>query len=173
MRFRIDEAVAILERTPAVMDALLRDQPPAWLNCRIEPDSFSPIDVLGHLIFGEMTDWIPRARIILEQGTSRAFERFDRRGFVPLIEGRTVEQLLDRFGELRAKNIEALRALALDEAGLDLRGVHPELGEVTMRQLVATWVAHDLGHIDQVMRTMARQYRDEVGPWRAYLAIIA
>jgi len=172
MQFRIDEAVAILERTPAVMDALLRDQPPAWPNCRIEPDSFSPIDVLGHLIFGEMTDWIPRARMILEQGTSRAFEPFDRRGFVPLIEGRTVEQLLDRFGELRAKNIEALRALALDEGRLDLRGLHPELGEVTMRQLVATWVAHDLGHIDQVMRTMARQYRNEVGPWRAYLSIL-
>jgi len=169
----MDEAVAILERTPTVMNALLRGQPAAWLGCRIEADSFSPIDVLGHLIFGEITDWIPRARTILEHGTSRAFEPFDRRGFVALIEGRTTDELLREFAELRAQNLEVLRSLALDEEKLDLRGLHPELGEVAMSQLLATWVAHDLGHIDQVMRTMARQYRDEVGPWRAYLSIIS
>ena len=168
----MNEAIAILERTPAVMDALLRDQAPAWLNCRIDADAFSPIDVLGHLIFGEMTDWIPRARMILDHGTSRAFEPFDRRGFVPLIEGKPVGELLHQFGELRAKNMEALRALALDEERLDLRGLHPALGEVTMRELLATWVAHDLGHLDQVMRTLAMQYRDEVGPWRSFLSII-
>jgi len=172
MRFRIDEAVTILERTPRVMDALLRGQPAAWLNCRIEPDSFSPIDVVGHLLFGEMTDWIPRARMILEHGTSRAFEPFNRRGFVPLIEGKAAGELLREFANMRGRNIEILRSLALDQEKLDLHGLHGELGEVTMRQLLATWVAHDLGHIDQLTRTMAWQYRDEVGPWREYLSII-
>lgn len=162
----------MLGRTPAVMDALLRGQSRAWLDSRIEPTSFSPIDVLGHLIFGEMTDWIPRARIILDCQRSRAFEPFDRRGFVPLIEGKSTDELLREFADLRSKNIEALQTLGLDGAKLDLLGLHPELGSVTMSQLLATWVVHDLNHIAQVMRIMSHEYRDEVGPWRAYLSIL-
>ncbi|HEV2690726.1 MAG TPA: DinB family protein [Bryobacteraceae bacterium] len=172
MRFQIPEAIAILERTPRVVDALLRDQSSAWLDARIDPASFSPIDVLGHLIFGEITDWIPRVRIILECQQSRAFDPFDRRGFAPLIEGKPVDELLRQFAALRDKNIEALHTFALDDAKLDLPGTHPELGSVTLRQLLATWVVHDLNHIAQLMRILSNQYRDEVGPWRAYLSIL-
>ena len=152
MRFQIDEAVEVLKRTPAALDALLRGHSSAWLNCRKDENSFSPMDVLGHLIFGEITDWIPRARIILECGQSRAFDPFDRRGFAQLIEGKSIAELLDQFAELRARNIEMLGTFALDREKLDLAGLHPELGSVTMRELLATWVVHDLGHIAQVDR---------------------
>jgi hypothetical protein len=172
MRFEIGEAVKVLERTPAVMDALLRGQSAAWLNCRIEPTAFTPRDVLGHLIFGEIADWIPRARIILDHGESRAFDPFDRRGFVPLIEGKSIDQMLHQFAELRAQNLEALESFDLDEAKLGAPGRHPELGNVTMRQLLATWAVHDLNHIDQVVRVMSHEYREEVGPWRAYLSVL-
>lgn len=173
MRFQISEAVEVLERTPATMSAVLGGHSPAWLNCRMDPAAFSPVDVLGHLIFGEMTDWIPRARLILECGNARAFEPFDRRGFGPLIEGKTVEELLGQFAGLRRKNIEELRSLSLGDRELDLPGLHPQLGAVNMRQLLATWVVHDLGHVAQVMRVMANQYREEVGPWREFLSIVA
>jgi DinB family protein len=172
MQFEIDEAVELLERTPRVLDAMLRDLSPAWLNARIDPGSFSPIDVLGHFIFGEMTDWIPRAQLILECQNARAFDPFDRRGFSSLIENKSVGDLLAHFADLRASNIRQLRSLALDEAKLDLPGLHPSLGAVTMRQLLATWVVHDLNHLNQVMRILANQYGDEVGPWRAYLSIL-
>jgi hypothetical protein len=172
MRFQISEAVEVLEQTPAVMDALLRGRSSAWLNCRIDHAAFSPLDVLGHLIFGEITDWIPRARIIVECQKSRTFDPFDRYGFAPIIQGKTVDELLNEFAKARSQSLEALQALALNDEKLDLPGVHPELGDVTMRQLIATWVVHDLGHIAQVTRIMANEYRDEVGPWRAYISII-
>src|SRR5450432_6763 len=169
MRFELDEAIELLERTPRVLDAMLRGLSPVWLSARIDSGTFSPIDVLGHFIFGEMTDWIPRARIILDCQNSRAFDPFDRRGFGSLIENKSVGDLLDRFADLRARNIEQLHSFALDDSKLDLPGVNPELGSVTMRQLLATWVVHDLNHINQLLRIFANQYRDEVGPWRAYL----
>lgn len=173
MQFQISEAVQILERTPAAMSAVLGGNSPVWLNCRIDASSFSPLDVLGHLIFGELTDWIPRARLILECGNTRAFDPFDRRGFAPLIEGKTIAELLSQFGELRRKNIAELLSFSLGDRELDLSGLHPQLGEVNMRQLLATWVVHDLGHMAQVMRVMASQYREEVGPWREFLSIVA
>lgn len=172
MRFEINEAVQALERTPAVLDALLRGKSSAWLNCRVNPTTFSPIDVLGHLIFAEMTDWIPRARIILEHQKSRAFDPFDRRGFGPLIQNKSIEQLLNEFARLRSQSLQTLQTLALDDDKLNLEGLHPELGSVTLRQLLATWVVHDLGHIAQLMRIMATEYRDEVGPWRAFASIV-
>ncbi len=172
MQFQIPEAVQVLERTPAVMDALLRGQSPAWLNARIDADSFTPVDVLGHLIYGEIADWIPRARIILEHRDSRAFGPFDRRGFTSLIENKPVGELLNQFADLRGKNLEVLHSFALDEAKLDLPGTHPALGRVSMRQLLATWMVHDLNHIDQVLRILSNQYRDAVGPWREYLSIV-
>ena len=172
MQFELGEAVQVLERTPAVLDALLRGKSPAWLHCRLEPAAFSPIDVLGHLIFAEMTDWIPRVRIILEHQNSRAFDPFNRHGFGPLIQDKSVEQLLRQFGRLRSESLDALQSFALDDEKLDLAGLHPELGAVTLRQLLAAWVVHDLGHIAQLMRIMATQYREEVGPWRAYVSII-
>lgn len=154
------------------MRALLGGKSAAWLDCRPEPDAFSPLDVLGHLIFADMTDWIPRARIILERQNSRHFEPFDRRGFAPILEGRSVEELLDRFAAVRSEAVRTLESFDLDERQLDLPGLHPDLGQVTLRQLIATWVVHDLGHLAQVARTMAGRYRDAVGAWRAYLPIL-
>ena len=173
MRFQLTEAIQILDRTPRVMESLLRGLPSDWLNARIQPGTFSPLDVLGHLIFGELTDWIPRARIILESTNARAFDPFDRRGFGSLIEGKPLDELLNQFAELRAKNIELLRTFQIDEAKLDLPGLHPSLGAVTMRQLLATWVVHDWNHIDQTLRVLSRQYGDQVGPWREYLSILS
>src|ERR1017187_460678 len=172
MRFLMKEAVEVLERTPGVMDALLRGKSAAWLRCQLSPDSFSPIDVLGHLIWGEITDWIPRARIILECQESRAFDPFDRFGFRPLIEGKTPEELLGQFAELRERNLHALQGLGLGERQLDLRGVHPKLGQVSPRNLLATWVVHDLGHTAQVLQAMSNEYNEAVGPWREYLSIL-
>jgi hypothetical protein len=174
MEFQLDQATEVLQRTPAVLDALLRGKSEAWLNCRIGPGTFSPVDVLGHLISGEMTDWMPRAEIILKCGEGRAFDPFDRFGFAPLLHGRSVDELLTQFAELRAKSLAALEALRLDDRALDLTGMHPDpaLGRVTMKNLLATWVVHDLGHIAQIMRIMSSEYREEVGPWRQYLTII-
>ena len=160
--FVMDEAVAILARTPATLDALLRGLPDGWIVAHEGGETWSPFDVIGHLIHGERTDWIPRARIILERGEARAFDKFDRFAQVTVSQGRTLASLLDE-----------LAALRLTDADLDRHGRHPELGVVTLRQLLATWVAHDLDHVVQISRVLARQYSDEVGPWRAYLRVIS
>jgi hypothetical protein len=154
------------------MSDLLRGKSPEWLNAKKTPESFSPLDVLGHLMHGEITDWIPRVRIIIEHRDSRAFDPFDRLAFQSLIAGKRVDELLDEFAQLRRQSLEALRELDIGEAQLDLRGMHPELGPVTLRNLLATWVVHDLGHIAQVVKTMANGYREAVGPWRTYLTIV-
>jgi hypothetical protein len=172
MRCQVKEAVEVLGGTPGVMDALLRGKCARWLGCRPSPGAFSPVDVLGHLIWGEITDWIPRARMILESHDTRVFEPFDRFGFKAAIAGKSVEELLSQFAELRQKNLQVLRGFGLGERELDLRGAHPELGQVTMRNLLATWVVHDLGHTAQVVRAMANEYAEEVGPWREYLSIL-
>jgi hypothetical protein len=172
MNYQLQDGVAVLSRTPATLDALLRNQPASWLECREAPDTFSPLDVLGHLIYGEIADWIPRARIILEHGESRAFDPFDRRGGEPLIRGRAIGELLDQFAGLRSANLKALDEMRLDASAFALTGTHPELGRVTMGNLLATWVAHDLGHISQIVRVMSRQYREAVGPWRQYLSLM-
>jgi DinB superfamily len=172
MQFQLDQTIEVLASTPAAVDALLRGKSAAWLNCRKGEGTFSPADVLGHLIYGEMTDWIPRARQILEGRGDTPFEPFDRRGHEPLIRGRAIGELLDRFAGLRQKSLSALSGFALDEEKLALTGTHPELGRVTLRNLIATWAVHDLGHIAQIMRVMANEYREEVGPWQAYLSIL-
>lgn len=172
MEFRLNEAVESLAATPAAVDALLRGRPEAWLECRKADGTFSPRDVVGHLIFAEMTDWIPRARQILDGRGSQPFEPFDRLGHKGLIEGQAIGALLDRFAALRRENLETLRGFRLDEQRLDLEGTHPELGAVTLRQLLATWVVHDFGHIAQLMRIMGSQYRDAVGVWREFLTIV-
>jgi hypothetical protein len=172
MEILLEEATALLARTPAALSGLLSGLSPAWLECREGPKTFSPIDVLGHLIYGEQVDWIPRARIILEQGEARPFDPFDRVGFEDLIAGKRVEELLDTFAALRKQNLEALSALKLKPSGLAQTGAHPALGRVTLGQLLAAWVVHDLGHLAQIERVMARQYREAVGPWREYLPIL-
>ena len=171
--FVMEEAVAILERTPAALDALLRGLPDGWIVAHEGGETWSPFDVIGHLIHGERTDWMPRARIILDHGESRAFDRFDRFAQAGASQGRTLGSLLDEFATLRRENLRELAALRLTDADLDRRGRHPELGGVTLRQLLSTWVAHDLDHVMQISRVLARQYSDAVGPWRAYLRIIS
>jgi hypothetical protein len=171
MEFQIDHAMGVLQRTPSTLNALLRDLPEPWLVHNEGPDTWSPYDVIGHLIHGEETDWIPRAKIILEHGEARAFEPFDRVAMFEKFKGKSIAELLDTFARLRAENLRELQSLSLNADLLDKRGRHPELGVVTLRQLLATWVVHDLGHIRQVVRVMSKNYRDAVGPWRAYLSI--
>ena len=171
--FVLEEAVAILERTPRTLDALLRGLPDGWIAGHEGGETWSPFDVIGHLIHGERTDWMPRARIILDHGEAHPFDKFDRFAQFEVSKGRTLTSLLGEFGTLRQNNLRDLATLNLTDSDLDRRGRHPELGVVTLRQLLATWVAHDLDHIVQVSRVMARQYTDEVGPWRAYLRVIS
>lgn len=169
----IEEAVPILTRTPATLDALLRGLPEGWTGSDEGGNTWSPFDVVGHLINGERTDWMVRTKIILEHGEERAFHTFDRFAQFSASEGKTLENLLDEFAELRRENLRELAMLRLTNADLERRGRHPALGVVTLRQLLATWVAHDLDHLVQIARVLGRQYADEVGPWRAYLRIIS
>lgn len=172
MEFQIEDGIAVLERTPGTLRALLGGLPESWTAPNEGPETWSPFDIVGHLIHGERTDWIARARIILEQGERTPFEPFDRYAQFEASRGRSLGELLDTFADLRARNLDTLRGWKLADAQLELRGEHPELGRVTLRQLLATWVAHDLGHVAQITRTMAKQYREAVGPWRAYLPVM-
>jgi hypothetical protein len=172
MQFELEQAKEVLAGTPGTLDALLRGKSAAWLNTRKSPEAFSPLDVLGHLIHAEKTDWIPRVRIILERGESQPFEPFDRFGFHELTANKDVRELLDLFAASRRECLQDLNRLGVGEAELGLYGVHPEQGRVTMRELLAAWVVHDLGHIAQIVKTMAGEYREAVGSWRSYLSIL-
>jgi len=172
MPFELSEAVLVLRRTPSTLRALLADLSDTWLHGREGPSTWSPFDVVGHLIDGEETDWIPRARIILAGGPDPVFEPFDRVRHLRLNAGKPIGDLLERFARLRAENIATLEGFRLSARDLERPGIHPELGPVTMGQLLATWVAHDLGHVAQVARVMAKQYAAEVGPWREYLPVL-
>lgn len=168
----LDECVAILERTPATLDALLRGLPDVWTTATDGPGTWSAYAVIGHLIHGEHTDWIPRLAIILEHGPARPFDPFDREAQFRGDPSKPLPALLDEFATLRRENLARLRALDLQTEQLHLIGTHPALGSVTVRQLLATWTAHDLGHILQITRTMARRWNGEVGPWREYLSVM-
>ena len=172
MDFALSRALEVLERSPATFRALLGGLSDAWTSPNEGPDTFSAWDNLGHLIHGERTDWIPRARIILAQGTNRRFEPFDRFAHHEESRGKSMAALLDEFETLRAENLATLRSWKLSERELTLEGEHPALGTVTLRQLLATWVVHDLGHLAQTSRVLAKQYRDAAGPWRAYLPVL-
>jgi len=171
--FVIDEAAAILARTPGTLDAMLRGLGDGWISANEGQNTWSPFDVVGHLIHGERTDWLPRAKMILEQGESRAFDTFDRFAQFAASQGRTLDSLLDEFAAVRRDNLRELAHWRLTESDLDRRGRHPAFGVVTLRQLLATWVAHDFDHVVQISRVLACQYADEVGPWTAYLRIIS
>lgn len=162
----------MLERTPATLRAMLGGVSDFWGRSSYGEGTFSPFDVVGHLIEGEKHDWMVRARWILEHGESRAFVPFDRYAMYEACRGRSMAELLDEFAALRAENLRDLRAMNLSAEQLARRGLHPELGAVTLSQLLATWVVHDLGHTHQIAKAMAYQYRDEVGPWVAYLTIL-
>jgi len=172
MKFDLDLSIAVLQRSPATLRAFLEGVGAAWVRGTEGPDTFSPFDVVGHLIDGEETDWIPRARIILAQGPDPRFEPYDRFRHRTRNAGASLESLLTDFARLRAANLELLRSWKLGARELDLPGRHPRLGPVTLRQLLAAWVVHDLGHVAQVARVMAKQYRDEVGPWVPFLPVL-
>ncbi len=173
MFFDLSSAIDVLSRTPTVLDSLLRElRERKWSELNEGRDTFSPFDVVGHLNHGERTDWLARTKIILEHGTERPFDRYDRFAQYRESEGKTMEELLDEFRDLRANNLRELRSLNLTDEQLDQQGVHPGLGEVTLRQLLAAWVIHDLGHIAQISRVMAKQLTDDAGPWIEYLAVL-
>ncbi|HET7378977.1 MAG TPA: DinB family protein [Gaiellales bacterium] len=172
MDFSLATGIEVLARTPATLRAMLAGLPAAWISSSEGPDTWTPEDILGHLIQGEQTDWIPRARIILTHGESQPFEPFDQGGHKRQFAGWSLARLLDRFAELRTQGLETLRGWRLTREQLALRGTHPELGQVTLSQLLSTWVVHDLGHIGQIARVMAKQYTAAVGPWKAYLPVL-
>lgn len=170
--FRLGEATDLLGRTPLVLQAMLIRLPEHWTNANEGPDTWSAFDVMGHLIHGERTDWIPRARMILEHGTAKEFEPFDRFAQFEESRGRTLPELLDEFAQLRSMSLATLGGFGLTAADLERRGRHPAFGEVTLGQLLSTWVVHDFTHISQVARVMAKQYGQAVGPWSEYLSIL-
>jgi len=170
--FQLEEALDLLERTPSICRSWMRDLALPWVEAREGPDSFSSRDVIGHLVQGEEEDWLTRTHVILEHGPQVAFEPFDRTGFRHRYEGQSLAELLDRFEELRSRNVAALRTMELSDEDLKLSGSHPTLGAVNLRQLLATWVVHDQAHIAQIARVMAKRYAEEVGPWAEYLGIL-
>jgi hypothetical protein len=170
MNFNLEEAVDLLSRTPALLNALLKGLSDTWTNNNEGPETWSPYDVVGHLIAAEKTNWLPRAKLILE-GEGHPFEPFDRVAMFETSRGKTLEDLLEEFAKLREQNLQTLREFELTEHDFEKVGNHPDLGKVTLRQLLATWVVHDLSHLRQIVRTMAKQYATEVGPWKAYLSV--
>ena len=168
----LDDSIALLSRTPAVVGAWLRGLSNPWTLTNEGEGTFSPFDIIGHLIHGERTDWMPRARMILQYGESRPFEKFDRLAQNRESQGKSLGDLLDTFAALRSQNLDDLRRMNLQPADLERRGLHPELGTVTLGHLLATWAAHDLTHIHQISRVMAHQYREAVGPWTDYLGVM-
>jgi hypothetical protein len=172
MEHDLQDTVSLLARTPAALDALLCDLPEAWTLRNEGENTWSAFDVVGHLIHGERTDWMQRAKIILQFGETRSCEPFDRLGQLREIEGKSMGQLLDEFARLRAENLDELRALNLGREELELPGRHPALGVVTLSELLATWAVHDLTHLHQISRVMAHQYREAVGPWSRYLGVL-
>jgi DinB family protein len=172
MQHNLQDSIALLSRTPVALDAFLRDLPEAWTLRNEGKNTWSAFDIIGHLIHGERTDWMPRAKMILQFGETQAFEPFDRRGQERESQGKSLTQLLDEFARLRSENLNQLRALKLRPEDLERHGRHPALGVVTLSQLLATWAAHDLTHLHQISRVMAHQYREAVGPWSTYLGVL-
>ena len=172
MQHNLQNTVSLLAHTPAALNALLRDLPENWVLSNEGENTFSAFDVVGHLIHGERTDWMPRARMILEFGETRAFEPFDRFAQARESQGKSLGQLLDEFSRLRSENLNQLHGLNLRPEDLQRHGRHPALGIVTLSQLLAAWAAHDLTHLHQISRVMAHQYRQAVGPWSKYLGVM-
>lgn len=172
MPHNLEQTISLLSRFPAALDALLRDLPESWTSPNEGENTFSPYDVVGHLIHGERCAWMPRVRMILEHGENQTFETFDRWAHVKESQGKSLGQLLDDFSRSRSESLAQLRALNLTDADLEQRGRHRRLGEVTLSQLLATWAAHDLTHLHQIARVMAHQYRHAVGPWSRFLGVL-
>jgi len=173
MKYSIERSLEILERTPAVLDTILSGIDDDWVMNNEGPETFSPYDVIGHLVHGERTDWTARTKRILEFGDTKTFDLWNRFAQYEESKGKTLQQLLDEYSIIRKENIEWLKSLQLTETDLDKKGMHPKLGSVTLRNLLATWVAHDLTHIAQVARVMAKQYKEEMGPWPEFFRILS
>jgi DinB superfamily len=173
MRYSIKKSVEILERTPAVLQSLLAGLSDDWIMNNEGPDTFSPYDVVGHLIHGEKTDWTARIKVILQYGSSKTFERWDRFAQYEDSKGKTLQELLDAFAAIRKENIAWFTSLNLTETDFERKGMHPVLGEVTLRNLLSTWVVHDLTHLAQITRVMAKQYKEEMGPWPEFFRILS
>ena len=172
MTFEINKAIEILERTPPTIATLLKGISQEWLMNNEGENTWSPYEIVGHLIHGEKTDWIPRAKIILSDSENKTFESFDRFAQRRENQEKTIEELLQEFKELRNKNLSELASLQISDRHLREKGIHPELGEVNLQQLLSSWVVHDLGHISQMTRVMAKQYKEEVGVWKEYLGVL-
>lgn len=172
VEFNLAESIALLERTPAVLNALLRGLPDTWVRGNEGINTWNAFDIVGHLVFAERTDWMPRARILLENGEARPFDPFDRFAQMKETQGKSLDQLLESFSTLRSESLSALQSLNLKQEDLVRRGKHPALGSVTLSELLASWTVHDLTHLHQLSRTMAYQYREAVGPWSAYLGVL-
>ena len=172
MEHNLEHTLALLARTPAALNALLRDLPETWTSRNEGEKTWSAFDVVGHLIYAERANWMPRAKMVLEFGETRAFESFDRWGHVRESQGKSLAQLLDEFARVRAENLTELRGLNLRPEDLARRGRHPAVGVVTLSELLATWAAHDLTHLHQISRIMAYQYREAVGPWSKFLGVL-
>lgn len=172
MTFNLQKSIEILSRTPKTLQILLADISDDWLVNNEGENTWSPYDIVGHLIHGEKTDWMVRAKIILSDKKDKTFESFDRFAQEKESKGKTIQELLEEFANLRAQNLVQLEQLQLATNDFSKKGIHPELGEVTLQQLLATWTVHDLGHIAQITRVMAKQYTTEVGPWSAYLGVL-
>lgn len=172
MEQNLELTLALLSRTPAALDALLRGLPEAWTHANEGEKTWSPYDIVGHLIHGERTDWIPRAQRILQFGEAKPFEKFDRTAQERESRGKSLPELLEEFAKLRAENLEKLRGMKLRAADLERRGMHPALGPVTLGQLIASWPVHDMTHLHQLARILAHQYKDAVGPWVAYMGVL-
>lgn len=172
MKFNLHQSYEILERTPAVLRTLLSGLSDDWIMNNEGPETFSPYDVVGHLIHGEKTDWRDRTIMILEHGTEKTFVPFDRFAQFEASKGKSLATLLDEFEKLRRDSLAWLSSLNLTEDDFDKKGTHPALGQVTLRQLLSTWVIHDLTHIAQITRVMAKQYKSDIGPWIEYFRIM-
>ena len=172
LNFQLSQAIEMLSQTPETVKSLLGNLSNEFINATIDANGWSPFDVVGHLIHAEETDWIPRAEVILRQGENKNFPPFDRFGHFEIVKGKTLSELLDEFVEIRKRNLEILKSWNLNEEKLDLKGVHPEFGEVTLQQLLSTWAVHDLTHIRQIVTVLAKQYTANVGEWKHYLSIL-
>lgn len=172
MEFELNKAIEILKRTPKSLKVLLNDLSNDWVYENEGINTWNPFDIVGHLIHGEKTDWIVRCNIILRNNSNNKFAEFDRFAQFENSKGKSLTELLNEFEQLRTKNIKELNSLNISNKELNLKGIHPEFGTINLRQLISTWVVHDLGHISQISRVMAKQYKDEVGPWIAYLGIL-
>ena len=172
MKYTLNEGIEILERTPLILETFLKGLSGSWTACNEGGDTWSAFDIVGHLIHGEKTDWTQRLEIILSDAVDKTFTPFDRFAQFESSKGKTLDELLEEFKELRSENLSYLRSLNITDNQFHLRAVHPSLGEVSLQQLLAAWVAHDLGHIAQISRVMAKQYKDEVGPWVEYMTVM-